>query len=158
MRYGCVFSPQKNDSKFILPILKGDLVRFKQIISGLINVCIRLTKKKGTIAVSGQFNKIHSKIKINIKISGTFISDEVYKRIQSVIGKRVEIDKFDKKSLEIGIIYQILCNMGGNLSIMFDKEKGTCLFLAQMVMVNTINSSNRSIYKSDDSKNLINQN
>ncbi|XMB85204.1 ATP-binding protein [Mycoplasmatota bacterium WC44] len=115
------------DSK-IPPLLNGDLYKIKQVISNLLNNCIKFTNK-GFVSVRVNYVSLDNINKLNFEITDTGIGIEE-KRIKDLFDPFIQADnsttrKYGGTGLGLTICKELVEMMDGKISISSEVGRGT---------------------------------
>jgi PAS domain S-box-containing protein len=138
-----------NVSSEIIPVLKGDETRLRQVLINLIGNAIKFTER-GSINLSLELieeQELYQKIRFEVHDTGIGMSDEFVARIFDKFSQEHNTSnrKYEGTGLGMAISFDLIKLMGGSLEVISKKRLGTsCLFelnfpKAESLIINTQN-------------------
>ncbi len=122
-----------NISPDIPSILKGDILKIKEVLTNLINNAIKFTHKKGLISVTIKFNGIKNKkaeLYFEVKDTGIGMSEEQKNKIFEAFAQASEsvTRKYGGTGLGLTIVKSYIEMMGGQIHVESELNKGSKFF------------------------------
>ena len=119
-----------NVSPDIPSVVKGDVLKVKEILTNLINNAIKFTHKNGLIEVTIKLNKIEenrANIYFSVKDSGIGMSEEQKNKIFEAFAQADEsvTRKYGGTGLGLTIVKSYIEMMGGEINVDSEINKGT---------------------------------
>jgi len=114
-------------------VLKGDILKIKEILTNLINNAIKFTNKHGTISVKIKFNGIQNnkaKLYFEVKDTGIGMSEEQKHKIFEAFAQADEsvTRKYGGTGLGLTIVKNYVEMMGGEINVESEINKGSKFF------------------------------
>ncbi len=111
-------------------VLKGDILKIKEILTNLINNAIKFTNKNGTISVKIQYNGIKdnkANLYFEIKDTGIGMSEEQKNKIFEAFSQADEsiTRKYGGTGLGLTIVKNYIEMMGGEIKVESEINKGS---------------------------------
>jgi len=111
-------------------VLKGDILKIKEILTNLINNAIKFTNKNGTISVKIKFNGIQNnraKLYFEVKDTGIGMSEEQKQKIFEAFAQADEsvTRKYGGTGLGLTIVKNYVEMMGGEIKVESEINKGS---------------------------------
>ena len=111
-------------------VLKGDILKIKEILTNLINNAIKFTHQNGTISVTIKFNGIQNnkaKLYFEVKDTGIGMSEEQKNKIFEAFAQADEsvTRKYGGTGLGLTIVKNYVEMMGGQIEVESELNKGS---------------------------------
>ncbi len=116
-------------------VLKGDILKIKEILTNLINNAIKFTNKNGTISVKIKYNGIKdnkANIYFEVKDTGIGMSEEQKEKIFEAFAQADEsvTRKYGGTGLGLTIVKNYIEMMGGQINVESEINKGSRFYFS----------------------------